>query len=103
MAHLHGKQIMQGMNNGEGSMSKEIVKGSVATATVSVGGKLMGKAAKHPVLVFGLGVVAGFLVYKYRKEIISSTTKAVDAGKDFVLQQKENLEDIVAETKEESL
>ena len=39
-------------------------------------------------------------MYKYRKEIVSSTTKVVDAGKDFVLQQKENLEDLVAETKE---
>lgn len=91
------------MNKGEHTMGKEIVKGSVATAAVTAGGKLMGKAAKHPVLVFGLGMVAGFLVYKYRKEIIANTTKAVDAGKDFVLQQKENLEDIVAETKEESV
>jgi len=39
-------------------------------------------------------------VYKYRKEIISSATKTIDAGKDFVLHQKENLEDIVAEAKE---
>ncbi len=102
MAHSHGKQMMQGMSNGEHSMGKEIVKGSVATATVSVGGKLLSKAAKHPILVFGLGMATGFMIYKYRKEIISSTTKVVDAGKDFVLQQKENLEDIVAETKEEN-
>ena len=61
----------------------------------------MGKLAKHPVLVFGIGLAAGYLVYKYRKDIISSATKVVDSGKDFVLQQKENLEDIVAETKEE--
>jgi len=100
MAHSQGTQMMQGMG---GSMGKEMVKGSVATATVHTGGKLMKNIAKHPLLVFGLGAVAGFLVYKYRKEIISSTTKVVDAGKDFVLQQKENLEDIVAETKEESL
>jgi hypothetical protein len=60
----------------------------------------MGNVAKHPVLVFGLGLIAGYMVYKYRKEIVSSTTKVVDAGKDFVLQQKENLEDLVAETKE---
>ena len=59
----------------------------------------MSKVAKHPVIVFGLGVVAGFLIYKYRKEIISGSTKIVDVGKDFVLQQKENLDDIVAETK----
>ncbi|MDO9138910.1 MAG: hypothetical protein Q7U38_01100 [Methylobacter sp.] len=78
-----------------------MTKGSVVSSTVvHTGKKLMGNVAKHPVLVFGLGLAAGYLVYKYRKEIISSTTKAVDAGKDFVLQQKENLEDIVAESKE---
>lgn len=96
MKHMHGKTAQQGMN----SMSKEIVKGSMASATVQGGSKLLGKAAKHPLLVFGLGVAAGYVIYKYRKEIISGTTKVVDAGKDFVLQQKENLEDIVAETKE---
>jgi hypothetical protein len=88
------------MKHAHNSMSKEIVKGSVASATTHTGRKLMNNVAKHPILVFGLGVVAGYLVYKYRKEIISSTTKVVDAGKDFVLQQKENLEDIVAESKE---
>ena len=54
----------------------------------------------NPIVVFGLGVVSGFLIHKYRKDIIASTTKVVDAGKDFVLQQKESLEDLVAETKE---
>ncbi len=81
-------------------VANEIIKGSMTSATIHSGRRLMGNIAKHPVLVFGLGVAAGYLVYKYRKEIISNTTKVVDAGKDFVLQQKENLEDIVAETKE---
>jgi hypothetical protein len=75
MKHAHGNAV--------NSVAKEVVKGSIVSSTV-----------------FGLGLVAGYLVYKYRKEIISSTTRAVDAGKDFVLQQKENLEDIVAESKE---
>jgi hypothetical protein len=78
-----------------------IIKGSMTSATIHSGRRLMSNITKHPVLVFGLGVAAGYLVYKYRKEIISSTTKAVDAGKDFVLQQKETLEDIIAETKEQ--
>ncbi|MGZ5000195.1 MAG: hypothetical protein ACXV7F_07840 [Methylomonas sp.] len=85
---------------GSSSMSKQVLAGTLATATVNTGGKLMGKVTKHPVLVFGLGMVAGYFVYKYRKEIISSATKTIDAGKDFVLHQKENLEDIVAEAKE---
>jgi hypothetical protein len=92
MKHLH--------DNSANSVAKEVVKGSIVSTTVHTGRRLMNNIAKHPVLVFGLGVVAGYLVYKYRKEIISSTARAVDAGKDFVLQQKENLEDIVAESKE---
>ncbi len=95
MAHSHGSSHSH-------AMGKQIMKGSMASASVKSGGKLMSKLAKHPVLVFGLGMAAGYVVYKYRKEIVSSVSKATDAGKDFVLQQKENLEDIVAETKEES-
>ncbi len=100
MAHIHGKETMPGMNHAGGAMGKQIVKGTVASAAVRKGGKLMSTVTKHPVLVFGLGAIAGVLIYKYRKEIISGATKVVDSGKDFILQQKENLEDIVAETKE---
>lgn len=78
----------------------QVVAGTLAAASVNSGGKLMSKAAKHPILVFGLGVVAGYFLCKYRKEIISSATKTMDTGKDFILQQKESLEDIVSEVKE---
>lgn len=91
MAHNHGSK---------GSMAKEIAKGSVTSATVHAGGKIVKNISKHPLVVFGLGIVAGYVVYRYRKEIISGTGKAVGAGKDFVLHQKENLEDLVAESKE---
>ena len=119
MAHIHGKEamkggmemmndmemmkgmgMMKGMNHAAEAVGKHVTKGTVASAAVSSGGKLMSKAAKHPVLVFGAGLVAGVLIYKYRKKIISGANKAIDGGKDFVLQQKENLEDIVAESKE---
>ncbi len=82
------------------SLSKEIFKGSIASAVVYSGSKVMSIAVKNPIVVFGLGLVSGFLIHKYRKDIIASTTRVVDASKDFVLQQKENLEDLVAETKE---
>ncbi|NOS88844.1 MAG: hypothetical protein HOP34_09965 [Methylococcaceae bacterium] len=88
------------MKHAHHAVAKEMVKGSMSLSTVHTGKKLMSNIGKHPVLVFGLGLAAGYLVYKYRKEIIANTTKVVDAGKDFVLQQKENLEDIVAESKE---
>lgn len=108
MKHSHGSHAMKGMKKVGHShhkaheMGKQIIKGSMASASVRKGGKLMSKLTKHPVLIFGLGVAAGYVAYKYRKEIVSSVGKATDAGKDFVLQQKENLEDIVSETKEES-
>ena len=102
MAHVHGKDMMKEMSKAKGSMGQEIMKGSMASVTVHTGAKMMSKLAKNPVLVFGAGVVAGVLVYKYRKQIITTANKAIDSGKDFVLQQKENLEDLVAETKEES-
>ena len=105
MAHSHGSKAIKGLkqaSQNKNAMGKQIMKGSMASVTVKSGGKLMSKLAKHPVLIFGLGMVAGYVVYKYRKEIVSNVGKATDAGKDFVLQQKENLEDIVAETKEES-
>jgi hypothetical protein len=83
------------------ALFKQIAQGAIVSATLGVGGKVMSKLVKNPVVAFGMGVVAGYFVYKYRKEIISSTNKAVEASKDFVLQQKENLEDIVAEAKED--
>lgn len=56
--------------------------------------------ARNPVVVFGLGVATGFLIHKYRKEIISGATELADKSKDFVLQQRENLEDIINEGKD---
>lgn len=92
--------MKQVKTNQHSNMANDLMNASIVSATVYSGKHLMSNITKHPVLVFGLGVVTGYMVYKYRKEIIANATKAVDASKDFVLQQKENLEDIVAETKE---
>jgi hypothetical protein len=56
--------------------------------------------ARHPVITFSLGVAAGFLIHKYRKEIIDAANNAAEKGRDFVLEQKENLADVIAETQE---
>lgn len=58
--------------------------------------------AKHPLLVFGAGVAVGFYAHKYRKEIIESAGQLGELGKDFVMHQKENLEDLVAEQQEKA-
>ncbi len=97
MEHMMGPGPHGPMAGNPGHGAKAVAKGAAATA----GGSLMGRLARHPLLVFGLGVAAGIVVYKYRKQIISTAVRAGEKSKDFVLQQKETLEDIVAETKEE--
>jgi hypothetical protein len=77
-----------------------IATGAVATAAVHTRGSFMSLLAKHPLIVFSLGVTAGYFVHKYRKEIIATASRVTEQGKDFVLQQKENLEDLVSECKE---
>ncbi len=60
----------------------------------------MSLLARHPVITFGIGLAAGYFIHKYRKEIIDAACGVTEKGKDFVLQQKENLADIIAESKE---
>ncbi len=98
----HGTHAGHGVPKGPGAnaASNHLVKGAAMSAGAHTGKKLMQKISKHPLLLIGIGAVAGYFVHKYRKEIIASVSSATDRSKDFVLQQKENLEDIVAETKE---
>jgi hypothetical protein len=104
----HAGHMMDHAGHMMASMPKHgatLAKGAAATgaaiaATSSTGKGFMSILSKHPLLVFGLGVAAGYLAHKYRKEIIAGATRVTEQGKDFVLHQRENLEDLVAECKE---
>jgi hypothetical protein len=115
MAHVHGaasaaemgksaaKAAGQGMM-GE-SMPEMMGKGMAVTGAAAMVGthavrSVVGNILKHPLVLFGLGVAVGYTVHKYRKEIIGSANRVAEKGKDFVLQQRENLEDLVGETPE---
>ncbi len=108
MAHKQSKTITATQHTqhllpnlvGKHEVPSTLIKGAVMSAGAQTGKSIMSKVIKHPLLLVGVGMVAGYYAHKYRKEIISSVTSAGDKGKDFVLQQKENLEDIVAESKE---
>jgi hypothetical protein len=101
--HAAGAAMAGHAHHAAGAM---MAKGAAATgamaAAVSTSHRstLMSALTKHPLLIFGLGVAAGFLVHKYRREIIGSATRLGEKSKDFVLHQKENLEDLVAEYQE---
>jgi len=94
------------MEGGHSSKVEVVAKGvatAVAATTIIQTGKgVISTLAKNPVVMFGLGIAAGYLAHKYRKEIISISSKTAEQSKDFVLRQKENLRDIIAEALEDS-
>lgn len=83
------------------NFGKQVLARSLATIAFVSGEKLFIKFTKYPLLTFGLGIIGGVLVYKNRKAIIANTGRVVTAGKNAMLQQKENVLDLVAEAKEE--
>lgn len=84
------------------SNALRIAKGATATGVVvttatPAGRSLLGRLIAHPLVLFSLGVASGYALHKYRKEIIESANRAAEIGMDFVLQQRENLEDLIAD------
>ncbi len=84
-------------------MSSPMTQGAMMAATGFAAGRglIGGVLLRNPLLLIGAGLVAGYLVHKYEKEIVLAASKAMGMGKDFVLQQKENLSDLVAEAQEQ--
>ena len=81
-------------------LAKSITTGVVVTTINHMGRSMVSTLAKHPLLMFGFGLTAGYFVGKYRKEIISMAEQTADQGKSFILRQKENLVDMIAESQE---
>jgi hypothetical protein len=94
------------MEGGHSSKVDVIAKGVAtavaATTIVQTGKGVMTTLARHPFVMFSLGITAGYLAHKYRKEIISIISKTAEQSKDFVLRQKESLRDLIAESMEDS-
>ena len=90
-----------GSHSSKGELVVKGVATAVAATTIIETGKgVLVSLARHPLVIFGLGIAAGYLTHKYRKEIISITSKTAEQSKDFVLRQKENIKDLLAETQE---
>ncbi len=97
------KQMPQMMGSGMGSMmSHPVSQGAMLAATGFAAGRgLLGATLfRNPLVLLAAGVAAGYLLHKYEKEIVLAVSKATGMGKDFVLHQKENLADLVAEAQE---
>lgn len=98
-----GQMSMEGGHSSKGDVIVKGVATAVAASTIIQTGKgVISTLARHPFVMFSLGIAAGYFAHKYRKQIISITNKTAEQSKDFVLRQKENLKDLLAETQEDA-
>ena len=79
-------------------IAKGVATAVAATTIIHAGKGVMTTLTRHPLVMFSLGIAAGYFAHKHRKKIISITSNTVEQSKDFVLRQKENLKDLLAET-----
>lgn len=98
----HGARQVALSSHNLGTVAKGAVVGAAATAGSQTSRSLVRRVFTHPLVLFGLGMAAGYYIHKYRKEIVGSAMSVAEGGKDFVLQQRENLEDLIAERQEGS-
>ncbi|MFN6960732.1 MAG: hypothetical protein ACK4N6_00690 [Rhodocyclaceae bacterium] len=99
-AHQAPQMMGSMMGNMGQIMAHPMSVGSMMAAGGYAAGKgLIGGLLRNPLVIFATGLAAGYLLFRYQKEIVETATKLTGMGKDFVAHQKENLEDLIAETK----
>ena len=76
---------------------KSVATAVVATAIVETGLSVGKKLAQQPIILFGLGIVLGYLSHKHRKEIIALGSHTAEQSKKLIQQQKNQISDILAE------
>jgi hypothetical protein len=99
------RQAPQMMGSMMGNMGQMMTHPMAGGAMLAAGGYAAGKGLlgagtgflRNPLVLLAAGVAAGYLVFKYEKEIVETAAKLTGMGKDFVLHQKENLDDLIAE------
>ncbi|WKJ89211.1 hypothetical protein QZJ86_14415 [Methylomonas montana] len=88
-------------SNGE-ILVKGVVMGFIISGVTHASKSITRALVSHPLALFSTGLVTGYLTHKYRKEIIVLGNKTAVESKNFVLRQRENLGDLIAEIKAES-
>jgi hypothetical protein len=72
----------------------------LAATGYAAGRGLLGGLFRNPWVMLAAGVAAGYYIHKNQERITLALSKASGMGKDFLLQQKESLADLVEEAKE---
>ncbi len=79
-----------------------VAHGAVLAATGFAAGRglLGGALLRNPWVMLAAGMIAGYYLHKHQDQIVLALSKASGMGKDFILQQKESLADLIEESKE---
>ena len=81
--------------------ARQLARGAAVVGVGYIAGRtVLGRMFGLPLAMFAVGVAAGYYGYKHRKEIAVILKKASDSGKDWALNAKESLADLVEEAKE---
>ena len=83
------------------TLVKGVVMGFIISGVTHASKNITRTLFSHPIALFSTGVVTGYLMHKYRKEIIIVGSRTAVESKNFVLRQKENFGDLLAEINEE--
>jgi hypothetical protein len=100
------KHMSHSMGQGMGMMSHPVAKGAVIAASGYTAGRALigGGLLRNPLLLLAGGVAGGiavgYLLHKHEKDVIRFVSRAIGMGKDFAAQQRENLDDLIAEAQE---
>ena len=77
-----GGMMGSGMGTGAmmnpGAMTAGVATGAAMTATSATGRSLLRRIVTHPLVLFGAGVAIGYLIHKYREEIIQKAGQAAE-------------------------
>ena len=106
MNHEMMKHASHTMGQGMGMMNHPVAKGAMIAASGYAAGKtLLGHGLlRNPLLLLAGGVAGGiavgYLLHKHEKDVVRLVSKAIGMGKDFAAQQRENLDDLIAEAQD---
>ncbi len=83
------------------TLVKGVAMGIIISAVNHASRNITNTLIRHPLALFSMGVIGGYMTHKYRREIITIGHRTAEESKNFILRQKENLLDFVAESTEQ--
>jgi hypothetical protein len=83
MGGMVGSGMGMGTMMSPGAITSGVATGAVVTASSAAGRSLFGRLLTHPLVVFGAGLAIGYLIHKYREEIIEAANRAAEKRKGF--------------------